>query len=124
MAIHRIAPGEPMDLAPYGDSLATARTHALFKTCGLEVFRLVLTAGKALPPHAVEGPMTFHCLEGSFDFDTPDRVCRVHRGQFLFLEGGVVHGVRAIEDASALVTVVLRAAQPSEAKQPGKAARS
>jgi len=29
-------------------------------------------------------------------------------GQLLYLQGGVLHGVTALQDASALVTVVLR----------------
>ena len=37
---------------------------ALFKTEELEVIRLVLAAGKSLPPHKVPGEITIQCLEG------------------------------------------------------------
>ena len=55
MAIPHAEPGQPVDLRPLGAALPDARTSALFKTGGLEVIRLVVPAGKRLPPHAVTG---------------------------------------------------------------------
>jgi quercetin dioxygenase-like cupin family protein len=107
MAIPHALPGKVVDIAALGERLTQERTIALFKSDNLEVMRLVLRAGKALPPHKVAGENTIECVEGALSVsgDGVDRVLRA--GQLLYLRGNVVHGVRALEDASALVTVAL-----------------
>jgi quercetin dioxygenase-like cupin family protein len=108
MAIPHAAPGEVIDVRPLGAGLSRGSTVALFKSAELEVMRVVLQAGKALPPHKVPGEITIQCIEGAIDVtsDASNQVLRA--GELLFLAGGTVHAVRALEDASALVTVVLR----------------
>ncbi len=64
MAIPHAQSGQVIDVRPLGPSLADERTVALFKTDDLEVMRLVLTAGKSLPPHKVAGEITIQCIEG------------------------------------------------------------
>jgi quercetin dioxygenase-like cupin family protein len=108
MATPRTLPGEPVDVGPLGDRLAGAQTRALFKSRDLEVMRLVLPAGKGLPPHRVAGELTIQCIEGVLDV-TVDGASRVlHAGQLLYLPGDALHGLTALADASALVTVVVR----------------
>ena len=62
MAIHHAHPGEPIDVQPLGARLPEAKTSALFKSADLEVTRLVLLAGKSLPPHKVPGEITIQCI--------------------------------------------------------------
>ena len=100
-------PGQAVDVVPFGAGLARAKTVALFKSDDLEVIRLVLQAGKALPPHKVTGEITVQCIEGSVDVKAQGRSHVLHPGQLLFLPGNVVHGVVALEAASALVTIAL-----------------
>ena len=108
MAIPHATPGQAVDVQPLGPRLATEKTAALFKSQDLEVMRLVLPAGKVVPPHKVPGEITVHCIEGAIDV-TVDGQSRVLRaGHLLYLPGNVVHGVTALEDASALVTIVVR----------------
>lgn len=99
-------------MKPLGAALATEQTHAVFKSDELEVIRLVLGAGQALPPHQVPGEITIQCIEGALDVgvgvDAGGAVRRLGAGQLLYLRGGVMHDVRAVADASALVTIVLR----------------
>ena len=107
MAIAHALPGQVIDVTPLRGRLSQERTTALFKSNDLEVMHLVLTAGKSLPPHKVPGEITIHCLEGAMSV-TAEGVERVLRaGQLLYLRGNVVHGVHALEDSSALVTVAL-----------------
>ncbi len=108
MAITHASPGRPVDVLPLGASLPAHRTTALFKSRDLEVMHLVLTAGKSLPPHAVPGEITIHCIEGRLDVGLDGGRVELAAGQLLFLEGGASHDVRAVADASALVTIVLR----------------
>ena len=70
--------------------------------------RLVLLAGKALPPHKVPGEITIHCLEGSLDVQLDDATVRLEAGELLFLARNAMHGVKAVTDASALVTIALK----------------
>jgi quercetin dioxygenase-like cupin family protein len=108
MAIEHANSGQAVDVQPLGSGLSTQKTTALFKSNDLEVMRLVLMAGKSLPPHKVPGEITIQCIEGSIDV-TADGASHVLRaGQLLYLSGHVVHGVTALENASALVTVALK----------------
>jgi len=79
----------------------------LFKSNDLEVMRLVLQAGSALPPHKVPGEITIHCLEGAMTVTVEGTAHVLRAGQLLYLLGNEVHGVLAIEDTSALVTIAL-----------------
>jgi quercetin dioxygenase-like cupin family protein len=107
MAIPHATPGQIVDIHSGEGTLPSPNSFALFKSGQLEVMRVVLPAGKAFPPHRVAGEITVQCLEGRIDFSV-DGVAQVLRaGQLLHLEAGVMHGLVGIEDASALVTIVL-----------------
>jgi quercetin dioxygenase-like cupin family protein len=108
MAIPHALPGQAIDVAPLGARLSSEQTIALFKSADLEVIRLVLPAGKTLPPHKVAGEITIQCVEGAIDVTAGDRSHVLRAGQLLYLSRNVMHGVTALEDASALVTIVLK----------------
>jgi quercetin dioxygenase-like cupin family protein len=108
VAIPHAVPGHALDVRPLGDRVSTEQTTALFKSNDLEVIRLVLLAGRSLPPHKVPGEITIHCLEGSLDIDLEDITVRLDAGGLLFLSRGATHGVKAVTDASALVTIALK----------------
>lgn len=108
MALPRAQPGHPVDVRPLGARLAGEQSTALFKAKDLEVMRLVLATGRSLPPHKVAGDITIHCLEGRLAVSAGGALQVLAAGELLFLAGGVVHAVEALEDASALVTIALR----------------
>ena len=108
MAIPHANPGQPIDIRPLGPALPSARTLALFKSGELEVIRLILPAGKSLPPHEVPGEITIQCLEGRFEVTAGGHSHALQAGQLLYLPGGVLHSLVGIEDASGLVTIVLQ----------------
>ncbi len=108
MAIEHALPGQAIDVRPLGSGLSIEKTTALFKSNDLEVMRLVLVAGKSLPPHKVPGEITIHCIEGALDVTAEGKSQVLHAGQLLYLSGNVLHGVTALEDSSALVTVALK----------------
>jgi len=105
MALSHAAPGQVVDLL--GSNVPSAQTLALFESSELEVMRLVLPAGKTVPPHQVAGEITVQCLEGSFEFTAAGRTQVMRAGQLMHLSGGTAHSLVALEDASALVTIVL-----------------
>ena len=106
MALSHAAPGQVVDIL--GSTVPSTQTLALFKSSELEVMRLILPAGKAVPSHQVRGELTIQCLEGSFEFTAGGRTQVMRAGQLLHLLGGAEHSLVALEDASALVTIVLR----------------
>lgn len=108
MAIEHALPGQAIDVRPLGSNLSTEKTTALFKSTDLEVMRLVLLAGKSLPPHKVPGEITIQCVEGALDVMAEGKSHVLRAGHLLYLSGNVLHGVTALEDASALVTVALK----------------
>lgn len=107
MALAHALSGDPINVRPLGDQLANEKTSAVFKSEQLELIRLVLLAGKSFPPHQVPGEITIQCIEGEIDVTVEGASNVLRPGQMMFLEGGVPHGVLAIKDSSALVTIVL-----------------
>lgn len=107
MAIPHASSGQLIDVRPLGPRLLSEKTAALFKSEQLEVMRLVLPAGKSVPAHSVEGEITIHCIEGHVDVTVEGRSHALQGGQMLFLARSVSHGVVALQDSSALVTIVL-----------------
>jgi quercetin dioxygenase-like cupin family protein len=112
MAIPHAQPAQPIDARPLGARLAGERTIALFKSEHLEVMRLVLLQGKSFPPHQVAGDITIHCIEGRIDVTLEDGSHVLDAGELMYLPGGALHGVVALEDASALVTIALVGSPP------------
>lgn len=108
MAIPHLTSGQVISLQPLGAELAGARTRALVKSQDIELVRIVLPQGKTLAPHAVKGDITLLCLEGAVEVELGDTRTRLESGQLLYLEGGVAHGLRALSDASLLLTIALR----------------
>lgn len=88
--------------------MGASTTTTLVKTAILEVIRLVLPAGKEIPSHAARGEITVQCLEGKIAFTTLGRTQELTAGQLLYLPAGEPHSVGCIEDASALLTIVLQ----------------
>ena len=107
MAIQHAGSGELINVQPLGSGLLGNKTTALFKSEQLEVIRLVLRAGKSLPPHSVSGEITIQCIEGQIDVTADGHSQLLQAGQMLFLSRSVSHGVVALQDSSALVTIVL-----------------
>ena len=108
MAIAHAAPGQLVDVQPLGNQLSEARSSAVFKTDGLEVMRVVLPAGKTIPAHKVKGEMTIHCLEGEVELVAGGQTQRMKAAQMVWLEGSVEYAFTAVQNASLLVTIVLR----------------
>ena len=106
MAIHHLDSGETTTLA-LGSALASSETTVLVKTPNLEVIRLVVPAGKKIPPHQAPGEITVQCLEGRVAFDAHDKRQELTAGTFLHLPAGEPHAREGIEDASGLVTILL-----------------
>lgn len=111
MAIHHAASGELIDVRPLEDKLSNTTTRTLYKSAHLEVFRMILPAGKVMPVHSVPGDITVQCLEGYIEF-TAGTVQTMRKGDLICLAGGVPHALKSIEDASVLVTILLQTKEP------------
>lgn len=106
MALPHARSGQIIDVSPLGSRLRSTVSTALFKAEDLEVIRLVLLAGKGIPPHRISGEVTIQCLEGVVEVASEDP-CTLDAGKMLYLRGDEVHSLRAIEDASVLLTIFL-----------------
>ena len=110
MAIRHALSGELIDIKPLGEAIKAARTTTLYKTQHLEVFRIILLAGKQMPKHRVVGELTVQCLEGSIEFSIGTTRDVMRAGDLKCLAGGILHSLVAIEDSSVLVTLLLHGA--------------
>lgn len=110
MALPHARPLDVIDIRPLNAGLHAAVTTSLLKTPTLQLMRLVLQAGQGLPEHSVPGAITIHCLEGEAAVTTPSHTCDLRAGQLVMLVGSEPHAVKAITDASLLVTVLLHTA--------------
>ena len=113
MALPHARPAQPVDIAaPVAPGGLSAT--ALFKSRDLEVIRLLIPAGKGLPPHRVPGEITIQCISGQVEIGLDEGKALLQPGQLLYLGGDAMHSVRAVTDACALVTIAL-VAPPSAA---------
>ena len=108
MSIPHAQPGQVIDVRPLGVALTTSVTSTLLKTEKIEIIRLVLAAGKVLAEHKAPGEITVHCLEGKIAFTALGQTHELTAGQLLYLPAGEPHSVRCLEDASFLLTILLR----------------
>jgi quercetin dioxygenase-like cupin family protein len=108
MAIPHAQSMDVVDVRPLGSGIHSSRTATLVKTDRLELIRLVLAAGKTLPEHEVAGDITVQCLEGNVEFRSGDVTRTLSAGQLVFLTGARKHSLRAVDDSSLLLTILLR----------------
>jgi quercetin dioxygenase-like cupin family protein len=108
MAIPHANPGDVIDVRPLDAALANTKTHTLIKTEHVEVVRLVMTKGKEIVEHKAPGEITVQCLEGKIAFAALGKTEELSSGQMLYLTAGEPHSVKCIEDASFLLTILLK----------------
>lgn len=108
MAIPHAASGEVIDIRPLAAGLRDAVTTTLVKTDQLEVIRLVLPAGKEIAEHRAPGEITVQGLEGTVEFQAHGQTRTLQAGQMLHLASREPHAVKAVEDSSILVTILLK----------------
>lgn len=107
MALPHAKPGEPVDVSPYGEKLASAQTTTLIKTDSLEVLRLVLPGGKEIGNHQVEREVTIQCVEGRVTLSALGAQRELTPGVLVYLPGSTQHALNAAENSSLLVTILL-----------------
>lgn len=103
MALHHATSGEVLRLAPIEDP--KAHTAALTKTSSFEAIHLVVRAGNTLSAHKVDGSMTLFCIQGHITFEGAHSA-DMQAGDWIYLEPGAPHSVRAITDSALLLTIL------------------
>lgn len=107
MAIPHAASGELISVAPLGEFVKGSVSTTLVRADHLEVFRLVLPAGKFTQEHEAAGTITIQCIEGVVELDAHGRTQTLRAGSLVYLADHQPHAVRALEDASLLITMLL-----------------
>jgi quercetin dioxygenase-like cupin family protein len=108
MAIPHAKPGDVIDVRPLGSALLTTKTTTLFRTDKLEVVRLVMEAGKEIAEHQAPSELIVQCLEGKVEFFTLGKFETLTAGSLLYLPANEPHSLKCREDASMLLTMLLR----------------
>ena len=115
MAMPHAASGEAIAVqgaAPAPD-LTQFSSIALVRSAELEVIRMTLPKGKALPEHHVPGEITMLCLQGELSIEAHGGSRRLAAGQLMYLNGGQAHALRAEQDSLMLLTIVLVSPRPA-----------
>lgn len=108
MAKPHAASGDLIDVRPLGARLRESISTTLVRADHLEVFRFVLPAGKAAADHRAAGTITIQCLEGVVELVSHGKTQVLHAGHLVYLADAEPHAVTALEDASLLITMLLR----------------
>lgn len=106
MALKHVKAGGIIGLQRLGEKLPGARTAALAKTETFEAIRLIIPAGRDIAPHEVPGPITLHCLEGRTVLELPDASVELSAGECIYLDGGVRHALKGLENSFLLLTIL------------------
>ncbi|MEO6080518.1 MAG: hypothetical protein ABIQ86_12160, partial [Steroidobacteraceae bacterium] len=108
------ASGEQIDIGPLGASLLRqAVSTTLIRSDHFEIFRLVLHAGDMVPDHKlpriyeVPSVVTIQCIEGAVAVEAHGRSQNMQSGHMLYLAKGEPHALKAIEDCSLLITMLV-----------------
>lgn len=107
MALVHALPLQVINVRPLAEGLHDVKSHSLLKTDKLQLMRVVLLAGQSMPEHHVSGDITLQCLEGEVLVNTPKNSCPLVAGELIAVPAQEPHSVRAISDASLLLTILL-----------------
>ena len=100
--------GQIVSVRTLGAQLAQSSSTAILKAGQLEVMRIVLHAGRSMPEHMTRGEATVQCIEGEVEFQGHSGAQRMHPGDFVHLEPRALRALKAVQDASLLVTLCLQ----------------
>lgn len=91
---------------PLGKALPKAKSSTLLKSAGLELVRLVIPAGKEIPPHRAPGEITVQCVEGQVAFQHDGRTHELKPGYMIQLCPKETHSLKGLKDSTVLVTLL------------------
>lgn len=107
MAIPHLSSGQVSAVLPSSVAIDALQSIALFKDTHLEVLRMVLPAGKTIPPHHVNGPITIQCLAGEVLSKSGQQEQVLRAGDLQYFAGGIEHQLHANQDSALLVTICI-----------------
>lgn len=110
MSASHAASGDLIDISPLPEGGQTTDSMTLVRASHIEVFRLILPAGKVLQEHAAAGSITIQCLAGKVELVAHGRTQMLHSGTLVYLDDAQPHAVTALEDSSLLITMLLHRA--------------
>lgn len=105
MALDHAKSGEVVNVRAHGSPVPGAKSSALVKRDRFEAVRLIVQGGTTIPPHKVPGFLTLYCLDGHVILET-DHEIDLREGDWIYLERGVTHAVRGIDDSTLLLTIM------------------
>lgn len=94
-----------LNVDPLGTAVATTKSAVLMETEGLKVVRINLAAGHQTPTHTGSGELLVQCLEGRAVFVSGETTLELQPGRLLYAPADDEHSLRAVQDASILLTI-------------------
>jgi nucleotide-binding universal stress UspA family protein/quercetin dioxygenase-like cupin family protein len=102
-------PCEIVDVRPLGAAaiVSARRKSNLLKTDTVEVVRLVVPKDATVSENMVQEETLFQCLEGKVAFTANGKTQILETGNLLYLPGGEGFAIKALADASLLLTILV-----------------
>jgi quercetin dioxygenase-like cupin family protein len=98
--------GRTLFVQPLAATCETSRKIVLVKTPQVEVTQLIVPAGRDVPTHKAQGELVVHCLEGRICLSAVGNTYDLAPGQLLHFSIDEPFSIRAIDNASLLVTLI------------------
>lgn len=105
--MNNVAPADIFDVRPLGTAIAIAKPDRLLETDRVKIIHMPLSAGKELKEHSAPGELIVQCVEGRIAFTARGNTVELTAGQMIHLPNAQPHAVRAIDDSTFLLTIVL-----------------
>lgn len=106
MALKHAQPLDVIDLHASDAAVGTDISSSLLKTPRLQLMRVRLAAGQALPEHHAPAEVTIQCVAGAVDVVTATHSCALHAGSLVMLPAAEPHRVQAHQESMLLVTML------------------
>ncbi|MBS0207875.1 MAG: hypothetical protein JSS27_02875 [Planctomycetes bacterium] len=107
MTIAHEAASRLLNVQAFGEARPRTRSTVLLRCGTLELIRHAITANEDLATCHAAGSTTVHCLDGRVCINIDHHTHDISAGQVLYIGPGQTFEVRAVTNASLLVTRVL-----------------
>lgn len=97
----------PLDLRSPRETYEQMKAVALIRFPNVEVVRLTVPQNKEIPPHRAPGELLVQCIEGRVAFTAMGKTRELDAGQMLHLPAHKHHALRALEDSTLMLTIIL-----------------
>jgi quercetin dioxygenase-like cupin family protein len=100
------SPGQIVDVPPLEKCFESERVTSVLKTDAVEVLRVFIPAGEAVPTYEAQGELILHCLEGAVRVSAHGVPHELAAGRLIYLVVREPFSLFGVENSILLATVL------------------